>query len=154
MSDWSRKTREIPLESLPSAMGAAINLHIEQHNRGPILSNALKCIQTDSEKVKKSFFEGAEVTQVGAILTPRWLIWAIQGTKTPSTGLSAQLSNITVQDYSQTPFAKLIPDSGLEVNGLFTDASESSSAFIGLGEGIAANEFKEIVVRVAQDARK
>ena len=68
--------------------------------------------------------------------------------------LSAQLSNITVQDYSQTLFAKLIPDSGLEVNGLFTDASESSSAFIGLGEGMAANEFKEIVVRAAQDARK
>jgi hypothetical protein len=135
-------------------MGSAINLYIEQHYLGPILSDALKCIQTDSEKVKKGLFGGAEVVQVGAIVTPRWLIWAIQGTKTRTTVLSAQLINITIQDYSQTALAKMIPDSGIEVSGLFIDASESSSAFIGLGEGTAANEFKEIVLRAAQDARK
>jgi len=154
MSDWNRKTREIPLESLPPEMGSAINLYIEQHHLGPILSDALKCIQTDSEKVKKGLFGGAEVVQGGAIVTPRWLIWAIQGTKTRTTVLSAQLINITIQDYSQTALAKMIPDSGIEVSGLFIDASESSSAFIGLGEGTAAKEFKEIVLRAAQDARK
>ena len=154
MSDWNRKTREIPLESLPPEMGSAINLYIEQHNLGPILSDALKCIQTDSEKVKKGLFGGPEVVRVGAIVTPRWLLWAIQGTKTPTTVLSAQLINITIQDYSQTPFAKMIPDSGIEVSGLFTDAGESSSAFIGLGEGTAANEFKEIVLKAAKDAKK
>ena len=154
MSDWNRKTREIPLESLPREMGSAINLYIEQHNLGPILSDALKCIQTDSEKVKKGLFGGPEVVLVGAIITPRWLLWAIQGTKTRTTVLSAQLINITIQDYSQTPFAKMIPDSGIEVSGLFTDAGESSSAFIGLSEGTAANEFKEIVLKAAQQAKK
>ena len=154
MSDWNRKTREIPLESLPREMGSAINLYIEQHNLGPILSDALKCIQTDSEKVKKGLFGRPEVVRVGAIITPRWLLWAIQGTKTRTTVLSAQLINITIQDYSQTALAKMIPDSGIEVSGLFIDASESSSAFIGLGEGTAANEFEEIVLRAAQDARK
>lgn len=154
MSDWKRKTKETPLESWPPEMVAAINLHIEQHNLGPILLDALKCIQTDSEKVKKGLFGGAEEVQVGTILTPRWLIWAIQGTKTRTVVLSAQLGNITIQDYSQTPFAKMIPDSGIEVSGRFTDASESSSAFIGLDEGMTANEFKEMVIRAAQLARK
>jgi hypothetical protein len=154
VSDWKRITTDVPLEDLPPEMIFAINQHIEQHNLGPILSDRLMCIRTDSEKIKKSLFGGAEVVKVGAIVTPRWLIWAIQGTKTRTAILSAQLINITIQDYAKTLFTRMIPDSGIEVSGLFTDAGESSSAFIGLGEGTAANEFKEIVLKAAQDAKK
>lgn len=154
MSEWNRRTKEISFERLPTEMSSAINHHIEQHNLGPILSDALMCIQTDSEKAKKGLFGGAETVEVGSIVTPGWLIWAIHGTKTQMAVLSAQLSNITVQDYAQTPFAKLIPDSGIEVSGRFTDVSESTSAFIGLDEGLAANKFKEIIIKAAQDAKK
>jgi hypothetical protein len=35
-----------------------------------------------------------------------------------------------MQDYAQTPFAKMVPDSGLQVNGTFTDISENASAFV------------------------
>jgi hypothetical protein len=112
------------------------------------------CIQTDSEKIKKGLFGGVEVVQVGAILTPRWLVWATQGTKMQVAVLSAQLANIAIQDYAQTPFAKMIPDSGIEVSGLFTDSNENTSAFIGLDEGGAANKFKELIIKAAQDAKK
>ena len=74
MSEWKHRTKEIPFESLPSPMVSSINRHIEQHNLGPIVSDVLMCIQTDSEKVKKSLFGGAEIVQVGAALTPRWLL--------------------------------------------------------------------------------
>lgn len=154
MSDWKRTTREIPLESLPPEMVAAINQYIEKYNLGSILTDTLMCVQTDSEKRKKGLFGKAEMIQVGVVVTPRWLVWAIYGTNTQTTVLSAQLIHITVQDYAQTTFAKLIPDAGIEVSGLFIDASESASAFIGLEENAAGNKFKEIVMKAAQDAKK
>ena len=154
MSDWKRTTREIPFENLPTEMVSAINEHIEQYNLGPILSDALICIQTDSEKVKKGLFGGKETVQMGAVLTPRWLVWATSGTKTQAAPLSAQLINIIVQDYAQTPFAKMVPDSGVQVSGTFTDASESAGAFIGLDEGPAGRKFKEVLILAAQNAKK
>ena len=154
MSDWKRITKEIPFESLPPQMISPINHHIEQHNFGPILSNVLMCIQTDSEKVKKGLFGGTEIVEMGVVVTPRWLVWAVYGTKTQTAVLSAQLINITVQDYAQTPFAKMVPDSGIEVSGLFTDRSENASAFIGLDESGTAIKFKEIIIKAAQDAKQ
>jgi len=154
MSDWKRTTKEVPFESLPPELVSIINKHIEQHNLGLILSDALMCVQTDSENVKKGLFRGAETVQVGAIVTPRWLVWAVYGTKTQPAALFAQLRNVTVQDYAQTPFAKIVPDSGIEVSGMFTDASESSSAFIGLDESPTGKRFRAVVIQAAQDAKK
>lgn len=154
MSEWKRATKEMSFQELPAEMASMIEEHIEQYNLGPILSDALICIQTDSEKAKKGLFGGAEQVRLGAILTPRWLVWVISGTKAKPTALSAQLINLTVQDYAQTPFAKIVPDSGIEVSGLFTDASEPASAFIGLDDGIAARKFRDAVILAAQDAKK
>ena len=154
MSDWKRTTQEVSFESLPSEMSSAIKQHIERYNLGPILDSALMCIQTDSEKIKKGLFVKAEAAQMGVIVTPRWLIWAVKRTKMATTVLSAPLSNLIVQDYAQTRFMNMIPDSGIEVSGVFTSASEGASAFIGLEDNVAGNKFKEIVVQAAQDAKK
>ena len=153
MSDWKRATRKVPFEGLTPEMVSAVETHIESYNLGSILSDALMCIQTDSEKIKKGLFGKAESVSQGAIVTPRWLIWVVKSTGSPAV-LSAQLSNVVVQDYAQTQFAKMIPDSGIQVNGMFTDTSENVSAFIGLDEGAAAKKFKEIVIQAAQDAKK
>jgi hypothetical protein len=154
MSDWKRKTKEASLESLPPEMGSAIQRHIEQYNLGPILADALICIQTDSEKSKKGLFGKAEKVQMAAIVTPRWLVWSVDQPDSKATVLSAQLIHITVQDYAQTPFAKMVPDSGIEVSGLFTDASESASAFIGLEENAAGQKFRQTLIKAAADAKK
>jgi hypothetical protein len=154
MSDWERSTKEIPLESLPEVVKSAIHRHIEEHNLGSILDETLMCIQTDSVQVKKSLFSKRRTVQVSAALTPRWLVWAIRENMTQPVVLSAQLLDLIVQDYAQTSFAKMIPDSGLEVSGRFTDSGESVSAFIGLDDGIAANKFKEIVIKTVQETKK
>jgi len=44
----------------------------------------------------------------------------------------------------------MIPDSGLNINGLFTDSSASALAFIGLEENAAGQQFKEAVLAAAQ----
>lgn len=154
MSEWVRQTRETTLANIAPELSTVIQHHIDQNNLGPILSDTLFCIQTDSEKAKKGLFGKAESVQLAAIVTPRWLVWAMQGTKSPTVVLSAQLSQVTVRDYAQTQFVKMIPDSGIEVTGMFTDSKESVSAFIGLDDGPAAKKFKDITIRAAQDAKK
>jgi hypothetical protein len=154
MSDWKRQTKEVSVEALPADTREAMERHIGQYNLGPILSDALMCIQTDSEKVKKGLFGKPEIVQMTAIVTPGWLLWSVdQPNKHPAV-LSAQLIHITVQDYSQTPFAKMVQDSGVVVSGMFTDASEAASAFIGLDEGLAGQKFRQILIQAAADAKK
>jgi hypothetical protein len=154
MSEWKRKTKEVPLENLPSDVAAAVQQHVEQYNLGPVLSDALMCIQTDSEKDKKGLLGKTENVQMVAIVTPRWLVWSIDQPDKKLAVLSAQLIHVTVQDYAQTQFAKMVPDSGVEVSGMFTDASESASAFIGLDEGTAGQRFRQTLIKAAADAKK
>ena len=154
MSDWKRTTREVPFEGLQPEMKTAIQRHLEQYNLGSVLSDALMCVQTDSEKVKKGLFGGAETVSMGIVVTPRWLVWAIRGTKTQLAVLSTQLRDVVVQDYAQTQFAKMIPDMGLQVSGRFTDASENISAFVGVDDSPAGKKFKEIVIQAVQDSKK
>jgi hypothetical protein len=61
---------------------------------------------------------------------------------------------VTVQDYAQTAFAQMVPDSGIEVSGMFTDASENASVFIGLEENIAGHKFRAAVIKAAAAAKK
>jgi hypothetical protein len=154
MSEWKRSTHEIPFEQLPSDMKTEIQKHIERYNLGEILSDALMCIQTDSEKVKKGLFGSAEIVHQGVIVTPRWLVWAISGTKTSTTAFSALLTDVVIQDYANTPFAKMIPDSGVEVTGKLTDVAENGSAFIGLEDNVVGKKFTETVINTVQNAKK
>ena len=154
MSDWKRATKEVLLDGLRPEMVTAINNHLEPFNLGPILSDALIVMQTDSAKIKKRLFGSAETVYMGAVLTSGWLIWAISGTTTQTTVLSAQLKDVVVQDYAQTQFAKMIPDMGIQISGRFTDTSESVSAFIGLDDSSAGRKFRELLIQAVQDAKK
>ncbi len=154
MSDWKRTTKQVPFEGLQTEMMTAIQRHLDQYNLGPVLSDALMCVQTDSEKGKKGLFGSAETVSMGIVITPRWLVWAIHGTKTQLAVLSAQLRDVVVQDYAQTQFAKMIPDTGIHVSGRFTDVSENVSAFIGADDSPAGKKFKEIVIQAVQDSKK
>lgn len=153
MSDWKRTTQEIPFEALSPEIKDAMVKHIEQYNLGSILADALMCVQTDSEKAKKGLFGHAESVYTGVVLTPRWLIWGTSGTKAHLAVLSAQLRDLTVQDYAQTPFMKMVPDSGMEVSGPFTDTSGIASVFIGLDDGVG-KKFLEAVIQAVQAAKK
>ena len=154
MSDWNRSTKEVLFEQLRPELAGAIKSHIELYNLGNILSDALMCIQTDSEKIKKGLFGGAGIVYTGAVVTPRWLIWAVSGTKAETAVLSALLSDVVVQDYALSQFAKMVPDTGLNVSGKFTDVSENGSAFIGLDEGASARRFNGLVINTVQESKR
>jgi hypothetical protein len=154
MSEWKRRTKEVPVDGLPTEIASAIQRHVEQYNLGQILSDVLMCVLTDSEKSKKGLFGKAETVQMAAIVTPRWLVWAMDQPNTKASVLSAQLIHVTVQDYAQTPFARMVDDSGVEVSGTFTDASEAASAFIGLEENAAGQKFRQMLINAAANAKK
>lgn len=154
MSDWKRTTKEVGFENLRPELSQAINEHIEKYNLGEILSDVLMCVQTDSEKIKKGLFGGAEAVYMGAVITPRWLVWATSGTKTKVAVLSAQLNDVVIEDYAQSSFAKMVPDTGLNVSGKFTDATENGMTFIGLDESAVGRKFTATVIQAAQDAKK
>lgn len=154
MPDWKRTTKEVSIDGLRPELVEAINGHIVKYNLGDIFSEAMMCIQTDSEKIKKGLFGGSEIVYMGAVVTSRWLIWATSGTKAQTAVLSALLQDVVVQDYAHSSFAKLVPDTGLNVSGRFTDVSENGSAFIGLGDEPVAGKFLEAVIKAAQEAKK
>jgi hypothetical protein len=121
-----------------------LNKHIELYNLGSILDDILICIESNSEKIKKGLFSGpgAKIVKSVILLTPRWLLQIIKSDDEAAFARSAQLTDIVVIDYEKSPFYSKIPDTGVEVTGRFTDTSESSMSFIGLGKD-AAGKFKK-----------
>ena len=154
MSDWKRFTREIPVDQIPGEIRTEIQRHIELYNLGNILSEAVVCIQSNSEKPKKGLFGSAETNRTVAILTPRWLLWVVSGSKTPVTVTSALLNKVVIQDYASSPLGKMMPDSGIQVSGKFTDVTENLTAFIGLESNAAGQKFKELVIAAVQNSKK
>jgi hypothetical protein len=160
MRDWNRSTHECPLESFPADVVSALNEHIEQHNLGKILADALLCIETKSVKIKKGLLGSGETIATYAVLTPRWLIWAIRDGKDRLNVISAQLADIVVTNYSKSKMAHLIQDSGVDITGYFTGATQMSlsegrgSIFIGLGADISGNKFEETIIHAMQNVKK
>ncbi|MCE7905528.1 MAG: hypothetical protein DYG87_07005 [Anaerolineae bacterium CFX3] len=152
MGDYKRTTRECTLDSLRPELGEALRAHVEKYNLGDILADAKVCVETASEKTKKGLFGGGETVYTAAVLTKDWLVWANSGTKTPVHAMSARLNQITVQDYAQSSFAKMIPDTGVNVNGLKTDSPEAGTTFIGLEENAAGVKFRQALIAAAQGA--
>lgn len=150
MGDYIRTTRECTLDSMRPDLSAELRAHVEKYNLGDILSKPVMCIETTSVKAKKGLFGKEETSFTGAVLTKGWLIWTTITPKGPAGVLSARLNQITVQDYAQSSFGKMVPDTGLNVNGLYTDTKEAGSAFIGLEDNLSGKAFKESVIKAVQ----
>src|SRR5688572_12186191 len=156
MGDYDRSTKEISFEEITPDVMQAVNKYIELHNLGDILSNVSHCLISTSDKIKKGLFggPGPNLLVQTAILTNRWLILADRVDQNAIYIKSMQLADIVVTDYQQTKFHGVIPDSGMNLIGKFTDASEQGTIFMPLGEDEAGDKFKEAVIRSVQEAKK
>lgn len=150
MGDYKRTTRECSLDSMRPELSAALRMHVDKFNLGDILADVKLCVETTSEKIKKGLFGGGETIYTAAVLTKDWLVWANSGTKVTPHAMSARLTQITVQDYAKSSFAKLIPDTGVNINGLKTDTPEAGTTFIGLEENAAGIQFREALIAAVQ----
>jgi hypothetical protein len=156
MGDYNRSTREVALADLSAEITGTLNKHIELYNLGSILEDALICVDANSEKIKKGLFSGPGPKTMNnvVIVTPRWLLQVIKSDNDPAFARSAQLRDIAVMDYEKSPFFARIPDNGMEVTGHFTDTSENSTSFIGLGKDAAGDKFKQVLIEAVQSAKK
>jgi len=59
-----------------------------------------------------------------------------------------------VQDHAATQFAKMVPDTGLEVSGSFTDVPRRGAAFIWLGAELVSQESKQTVIEAVQAVKR
>ncbi|MBI3152749.1 MAG: hypothetical protein HYZ21_11490 [Chloroflexi bacterium] len=156
MGDYNRSTKEIAFEQISPDVTQSINKYIELHNLGDILADASICIISTSEKIKKGLFSGGgpKLLVETVILTNRWLILADRVDQNAIYIKSMQLRDIVVEDYEKSLFYSKIPDTGMNITGRFTDASEQGTIFLPLGKDAAGEKFKETLIRSAQDAKK
>jgi hypothetical protein len=68
----------------------------------------------------------------------KWFIFARYGEKGGKAALACRLNDLEVKDYA---YAALVPDHGLDLLGLWVGAHERSSAFLGLSDDGAGNDF-------------
>lgn len=156
MGDYHRSTREVRFDEIPADVMQSIRAYIEKHNLGDILSNVSLCIVSTNEKIKKGLFggPGPKLLIQTVILTNRWLILADRVDQNAIYIKSMQLRDITVEDYEKSSFYKMIPDTGMNVNGRFTDASEVGSIFVPFGKDEAGDRFKVQVIEAVQKAKQ
>ncbi|MCB8981963.1 MAG: hypothetical protein H6657_31535 [Ardenticatenaceae bacterium] len=153
MSEYQRTTRECSLESLSPVLGTAVRHYSHTHELGNLLETALFCGETTATKQKRGFFgRKTETTLTGFLLAPPWLIWAVSKNNEPPAVLAVRLRDIQVQDYEQSEMYKLVPDAGIDISGLRTDAEAVGTAFIGLGPEPAAQKFRELLHQAVKNA--
>lgn len=156
MGDYNRSTRELAFGEIPTNVIQSVRTYIEKHSLGDILAIPVMCIISTSEKIKKGLFGGGAGPKLliqTAILTDRWLVLADNVDQNALYIKSMQLRDITVEDYEKSSFYKMIPDTGMNVNGQFTDASELSSIFLPLGKDDAGEKFKLALIGAVQKAK-
>jgi hypothetical protein len=145
MGDYLRTTTECTFKNLNSVLVEALRTHATQYELGNIETAALMCCETTSTKQKKGMFSKAEVIVTSVVLTPQWLIWGTRKDNDAPAILSAKLRDIQVQDYEKSGMYKMMPDTGINLSGLRTDAVDLGSTFIGLGAEPAAQKFRTLL---------
>lgn len=156
MGEYTRSTREISFGEISSDVLQSIHTYIERHNLGDILANVSQCIVSNSEKARKGLFgsPGPKSLDQTVILTDNWLVIADRVDQNAIYIKSMQLRDITVEDYEKSLFYKKIPDTGLNINGRFTDASEPGLIFLPLGKDPAGEKFKSALIEAVQKSKK
>lgn len=155
MGDYNRSTREISFESITPDVMQSINTYIEKHNLGDILENVSICILSTSEKIKKGLFSGPgpKLLVQTVLLTDRWLVLADRVDQNAIYIRTMQLRDITVEDYEKSQFHAMIPDTGMNISGIATDAAEKGTVFLPLGKDSAGERFKSALIEAVQSAK-
>ncbi len=154
MSNFTRKTQECTFDGLRPDLAAAMRTHAELYQLDNPESTALMCAQTVSTEHKKGLFgSSTETIAMGVLLTPEWLIWATVKEKEKPVVASGRLRDIQVQAFEDTAMFKVIPDSGLNVTGRYSDVTKQGMVFIGLGPEPAALKFRQALQEAMKKAR-
>jgi hypothetical protein len=150
-SGWKRETRTCPTISLRPDLLVALRAHVEQHELEGAEAQALVCFETTSQRTKKpSMMErmtggGHKTLTQAVIVTPTRLIWAQAADEDEAFARSELLSKLEVTDFEKGPAFSLMPDHGVEVQGVAATQGRVGTLFFGLGEGPDADRARHIL---------
>lgn len=153
MSDYQRTTRICTINDLPPSLASALAQRAQDLGLKDLNQQILLCAETTSVKTKRTGLiarwlggdpDKSHIT--GILVTPNYLIWGHVGEKRGTAVLAAKWSEVDV-----TPFAStLVADTGLEVSGFISGFNEKAQAFIGLGEGAAAEQLRQRLAQLTE----
>ncbi len=147
---WERDTRVCPTIDLRPDLLSAIRAHLAFHEIAEAEAQALVCCETVSRRLKKpsrlerKMGAGHMAMTQAVIVTPTRLIWAQVADGEPL-AKSELLANLEVTDYEKGPGFDLIPDHGVDVQGIRAMDGTVGSLFFGLGEGPDADRARHIL---------
>ena len=154
MANNIRSTRECALAEIDKNLSAAIQAHLSEYKITMADQTIQMCCETVSTQKKKSVFGGSEKAIQAVILTDEWLFWGerIHG-KASSSG-SAQLDQIEMRDYERTAMFNIIPDSGVNITGQYSDSSQTGQLFLALDSEPAGTRFRELLREAIKNSKK
>ena len=68
--------------------------------------------------------------------------------------ISARIGDIDARDFENTAMYKIMPDSGVDVTGRYTDVTQQGMSFIGLGPEPAGQKFRQLLHETIKKAGK
>jgi hypothetical protein len=149
-SGWARETRVCATIGVRSDLLKALRAYIEEHELEGAEADALVCFETTSQRTKKpSMMErmagaGYKVMTQAIVVTPTRLIWAQTTGKGEAFARSELLARLEVTDYERSPAYSLMPDHGVEVQGIVATEGRVGTVFFGLGEGPDADRARHV----------
>lgn len=149
-----RSTRECSLTEIDKNLSAAIQAHLSEYKITMAEQSIQMCCETASTQQKKSVFGGSEKAIQAVILTDTWLIWGEKINGKNSGAGSAQLDQIDMRDYERTAMFKVIPDTGVNITGQYSDSSQTGQLFIALDPGPAGTKFRELLREAIKNSKK
>ncbi len=150
-TSWARETRVCHTIELRPDLLAALRAHIEEHELEGAEAGALVCFETTSRRTKKpglmERMAGAGFTSLtqAVVVTATRLLWA-QGTDDDEAfARSELLAKLEVTDYEKSPAFGLMPDHGIEVQGVVGVQGRVGTVFFGFGEGPDADRARHVL---------
>ncbi len=150
-SPWARETRVCHSIDLRPDLLAALRAHIEQHELEGAEAGSLVCFETTSRRTKKpSLTErmagaGFKTLVQAVLVTPTRLLWAQATDDDEPFARSELLAKLEVTDYEKGPTFDLMPDHGVEVQGIAATQGRVGTLFFGLGEDPDADRARHVL---------
>ena len=151
--EWTRASRRCPFSGLEPALAEALRAYAERHNLGDLAQSPVVCGETTSTKTTSRFLglaKSTEVVKSALVVSPPWIVWAIQKQGETATALGARLQQVEVAAYKPT----LIDDHGLEVRGLPSAEGRAGTTFLPLGRDVDGAEMLRIALQTWASAEK
>jgi len=153
-SEWKRSTKECSLDQLRPELATAIREYMQEHELAGWEDTVQICCETVSERAKVDLLSRLlgstqKVVYSAALITPRWLIYAVSDANKGASALAMQLADAEISHQ----LAELTQDHGPNLLAFRLGNSMRESLFIGLGEGSAADQFESMLRAVVQQAR-